>query len=369
MEQVDPLLTGCIFPRFISRPKKLTPQPRSRSLKFHAIRSHLVNVPGDILRHLRLLRPRRLVAHPLRQRQPPHGVHRRQEKHRRRPRGLLLRRARLRVDRPLVHLPHGRLGEGDRNRDGRSGRAGDPAEQRQLRLPLFALPVVLLHPSGDSEYHALYRGGNRGNVVVLPRRRDVLLLFGDDGKPVPRADHLVRVHLLREPPRGDPPIAQVPGAIGEEQRQRDVDLHRRVHPGLSREHPRVLQQVGVRLRRPLRIQLPRGGEERLHPLQEPRMGGDHRRRSHRERLLLPQPLRRPDLRGHRPRLRREQSRWPFPRLSQSGIDRRHVRGTGIRGGFGAGEHFDEHHRERGECRDCVFRGGSRGIRGESPRAQ
>ena len=67
--------------------------------------------------------------------------------------------------------------------------------------------------------------------------------------------------------------------------------------------PRVLQQVGLRLRRTLRLLLHRGGEERHHPVQEPRLGGDHRRRSRRERLLHIEPVRRWTVRRHRVRHR------------------------------------------------------------------
>ena len=130
--------------------------------------------------------------------------------------------------------------------------------------------------------------------------------------------------------------------------------------------PRVFQQVGVRLRWPLRIRIYRGGEERLDPLQEPGVGGHHRRRPHRQRLLLSQPLRRRALRGRGTCLQRGQSGGMVRGLAQPRERWRRVRGAGLRGGAGPVKHPDEHDRERREHRHRVLRGGARRVRGEPP---
>jgi len=193
-----------------------------------------MTLPGHILPHLLLLRQSRLAPHPLRQRQPPDGMHRHQEKRRHDPRRLLLRRTRLRMDAPLVRLIDGRVGQGDTGGNSHSrGQCFVRAKFRQLWIFIPSLAIVLFHPSGDSEYDACGRGGDCGIVVVFSRGCHVLLLGGVDGKSHSCIDYFVWVHLLWKFARGDYSVVEGIGANGEESRQWDLDLSCGVHFELS----------------------------------------------------------------------------------------------------------------------------------------
>lgn len=120
----------------------------------------------------------RMVSHTLRVREPSNGVHRHTQERWCRIRVVRIRVHRVRLDATVGGGARGHIRSGRTERDGRGGRRVVHPIDGELRLPLPTPTVVLLHPSGHSEYHPRHRGWHRRILVVRPQRCQRLLLGG-----------------------------------------------------------------------------------------------------------------------------------------------------------------------------------------------
>ncbi len=146
--------------------------------------THTQSLKVNLLPNHVLLHQVRVVPHPLREHQSPHGLYRHTQKCRCHSRILHLRHTRLWMDAPLGRRPHGRVGQGGHVTTTGSYRCrGDHLHVHHVRGQLWisvpTISILLLHPSGDTKHNPCHRGGDGRSLVVLPRTIRMLCL-GDD---------------------------------------------------------------------------------------------------------------------------------------------------------------------------------------------
>mmetsp|Transcript_22620 Transcript_22620/g.48687 ORF Transcript_22620/g.48687 Transcript_22620/m.48687 type:complete len:330 (+) Transcript_22620:1048-2037(+) len=158
-------------------------------------------------------------------------------------------------------------------------RAGQLRERSQWLPGVRDAAELLLDVPGGTERGARDGGGGRGDLVVRSHGGIVVLLERREGLVHPVGHHLVRIDLPGLTARGHHRDVEADGkvAAGERGWRRHFPLHCGMPPCVFTGPCGVLQQVGVRVRRPVRLHVHRGGKKCHQPVQNARLDHHHHR--------------------------------------------------------------------------------------------